>query len=149
MSQLTPADRRELRAKAHHLHPVVSIAGNGLTETVMAEIDRALKAHELIKIRVYGDDREVRATYMQEICTALQCEPVQAIGKLLVVFRANPEPVADKVAATSRKPSVPSTKRAGRPATAKPMRFALRGQEERPRVRKATAGSARPRKSAR
>lgn len=146
MPNLSPADRRELRARAHHLHPVVSIAGNGLTESVLAEIDRALKAHELIKIRVYGDDRETRTGYMSEICSQLNCDPVQTIGKLLVVFRANPETEAPPPSVV-RKAGPP--KRVSRPATTKPMRMALRGQEERPRQRKATKGSTRPHKSAR
>ena len=60
MLQLSSAQRRELRARAHNLNPVVSIAENGLTDAVLKEIDNCLKAHELIKIRVYGDSREDR-----------------------------------------------------------------------------------------
>lgn len=145
MPQLSPLERRELRARAHHLHPVVSIAGNGLTESVLEEIDRALKAHELIKIRVYGDDREIRSGYMIDICARLRCEPVQSIGKLLLIFRANPP--AEKAPARPHNP--PKAKRPSRPATARPPRMALRGQDERPRQRKAAAGSTRPHKSAR
>jgi RNA-binding protein len=146
MSELSPAERRELRARAHHLHPVVSIAGNGLTEAVLNEIERALKAHELIKIRVYGDDRDARVEYLAKICSELQCEPVQSIGKLLVVYRPNPETAAKAETSSARKSPA---RKPGRPAIASPRRMALRGQEERPRQRKATAGSSRPRKSAR
>lgn len=145
MPQLSPTQRRELRARAHHLHPVVSIAGNGLTDAVLTEIDRALKAHELIKIRVYGDDREIRGNYLDEICLQLHCESVQSIGKLLVVFRAQ-APAAKTVV---RAENAAKHKRPARPATARPPRMALRGQDVRPRQRKATAGSTRPRKSAR
>lgn len=91
MLQLTSAERRELRARAHGLNPVVSISENGLTEGVMKEIDVCLNAHELIKIRVYGDSREDREAYLNEICATLDCAEVQKIGKLLVVFRPNPD----------------------------------------------------------
>jgi putative YhbY family RNA-binding protein len=91
MPTLDPSARRALRARAHHLHPVVSIGQNGLTPAVLHEIDVALTAHELIKVRVFGDDREARETLLDEICTALDATPVQTIGKLLVVYRASPD----------------------------------------------------------
>ena len=69
MLQLSSEQRRQLRAQAHGLNPVVSIAQQGLSDTVLKEIDNCLKAHELIKIRVYGDDREARETYLATICT--------------------------------------------------------------------------------
>jgi putative YhbY family RNA-binding protein len=94
MLQLSSAQRRELRAQAHNLNPVVSIAENGLTEGVLKEIDNCLKAHELIKIRVYGDSREDRIAYYEQICAELDASPVQHIGKLLVVYRHNPEKAA-------------------------------------------------------
>ena len=55
---LTPAQRSELRSEAHALNPVVIIGAEGLTKAVLAEIDRSLAAHGLIKIRVFSDDRE-------------------------------------------------------------------------------------------
>jgi putative YhbY family RNA-binding protein len=85
------AQRRALRAQAHHLKPVVMIAAKGLTPALLAEIDRALTAHELIKIRVAGAEREVRARYLEEICATLDCAPVQMLGNLLLVWRPNPE----------------------------------------------------------
>lgn len=88
--ELSPETRRALRARAHALNPVVSIAENGLTESVLDEIDRCLKAHELIKIRVYGDDRTQREAFMNDICSRLGAAPVQQIGKLLVVWRELP-----------------------------------------------------------
>ncbi|GAA5169165.1 ribosome assembly RNA-binding protein YhbY [Viridibacterium curvum] len=146
MTALTQAQRRDLRARAHHLDPVVSIAGNGLTESVLKEIDVALKAHELIKIRVYGDDREARIAYLQAICKDLGCEAVQSIGKLLVVFRANPKvAAAPKAAATGKSSAQPRTP--SRATTKAPPRAKLRGVSE--RVRKAPLGSSRPKKSAR
>ena len=94
MQELNSAQRRELRAQAHGLNPVVSIAENGLTDAVLKEIDNCLKAHELIKIRVYGDSRENRIAYYEQICAELQASPVQHIGKLLVVYRFSPEKAA-------------------------------------------------------
>ncbi|MBK7646466.1 MAG: ribosome assembly RNA-binding protein YhbY [Betaproteobacteria bacterium] len=94
MLQISSAQRRELRAKAHDLNPVVSIAENGLTEGVLKEIETNLNAHELIKIRVYGDSRENRLAYYEQICTQLGAAPVQHIGKLLVIFRPMPAEIA-------------------------------------------------------
>ena len=99
MLQITSLQRRELRARAHGLNPVVFIAENGLTEAVLKEIDVCLKAHELIKIRVYGDSRDDRIAYYEQICSQLGAAPVQHIGKLLVVYRHN----AEKAAAEARK----------------------------------------------
>jgi RNA-binding protein len=91
MKELTPAERRGLRTQAHHLHPVVMIGGAGLTAAVLHEIDVALKSHELIKIRVLGEDRAHRGHLEAEICAALDASPVQTIGKMIVVFRPRPE----------------------------------------------------------
>ena len=91
MLEITAAQRRSLRSRAHALKPVVSISQNGLSDSVLAEIGRCLDSHELIKIRVYNDDREVREQYLTSICEELQAAPVQHIGKLLVVWRPNPE----------------------------------------------------------
>lgn len=103
MIELTSAQRRELRARAHSLQPVVSVAGNGLTQSVLAEIDRSLKAHELIKIRTYGIERDERDALMAEICAQLGCAPVQHIGNLLVVFRERPA----EAAAPPKAPTAP------------------------------------------
>lgn len=84
---LSPAERKALKARAHHLKPVLMIGDAGLTEAVAAEGDRALAAHGLIKVRVLGDDRARREALMHELCAALRCAPVQSIGKLLVVYR--------------------------------------------------------------
>ncbi|HRE17617.1 MAG TPA: YhbY family RNA-binding protein [Rhodocyclaceae bacterium] len=102
MLTLSPAEKSALRARAHGLNPVVSIAENGLSEAVMKEIDACLKAHELIKIRVYGDDREARANYLATICEQLGAAAVQQIGKLLVVWRPLSE--AEKTAKNPVRP---------------------------------------------
>ncbi|MCL2345839.1 MAG: ribosome assembly RNA-binding protein YhbY [Desulfobulbus sp.] len=103
MQQLTSAQIRELRARAHALNPVVSIAENGLSEAVLKEIDACLKAHELIKIRVYGDSRDDRLAYLERICRELDCAPVQHIGKLLVIYRPAPAAAAAKTPRRSAK----------------------------------------------
>jgi len=88
--QLIPAQRSELRSRAHGLNPVVMIGAEGLTPAVLAEIDRSLAAHDLIKIRVFGDERDNRIAIYEEICDALDAAPIQHIGKLLVVWRPGP-----------------------------------------------------------
>jgi len=112
-AQPSPTQRRTLRAAAHHLKPVVSISQKGLTPSVLAEIDRCLTAHELIKLRLYGIEREVRDALFTEICTALGCATVQHIGNLLVLWRANPKDAAAQESApvTRRKSAPPATKK--------------------------------------
>ena len=109
MPPLTPALRRELRARAHALHPVVAIGHAGLTESVLHEIDVALKAHELIKIRVHSDDRDARESMLGIACTTLDAAPVQHLGKLLIVWRPAPkkEAPAPKRAAKPRRERAP------------------------------------------
>lgn len=89
---LTPATRSTLRAEAHTLNPVVIIGEAGLTPAVLKEVDASLNAHGLIKIRVFGDDRAARIGIYETICAKLDAAPVQHIGKLLVVYRPQPEP---------------------------------------------------------
>jgi len=88
---LTAKKRSELRAAAHKLSPVVIIGDKGLTDEVLAEIDRSLKAHELIKVRASTADRDAREIFFAKICEALGAEEVQEIGKVLVVYRENRE----------------------------------------------------------
>jgi RNA-binding protein len=104
MNPLSSKRRSELRAEAHKLAPIVIIGDKGLTDEVLAEVDRALKAHELIKVRAATDDREARGAWMESICEKLGAHPVQQIGKVLVVFRENPKEAKPKVA----KPKVDS-----------------------------------------
>jgi putative YhbY family RNA-binding protein len=103
MKELTPAERRALRARAHHLHPVIMVGEAGLTPAVLHEIELALKSHELIKIRVLGDNRERRRLMPAEICEALDASPVQQIGKILVIYRPRPEQVEPQPAQRRRK----------------------------------------------
>ncbi len=88
---LTPAQRKEHRAAAHHLNPVVMIGAEGLTPAVRKEVDAALKAHGLIKIRVFSDERTVREAALLELAHSLSAAPIQHIGKLLVLWRPPPD----------------------------------------------------------
>jgi RNA-binding protein len=92
---ITSAERRALRARAHHLHPVVAIGQHGLTPSVIREIDVNLRAHELIKVRAFSDIRGERDAMLGQICAKLGAAAVQHIGKLLILWRPAPkEPVA-------------------------------------------------------
>jgi putative YhbY family RNA-binding protein len=91
MLTLTVPERLALKGRAHALNPTVIIGNAGLTESVLNEIDLTLKRHELIKVRVMGDDRELRATMMDTICTTLHAAPIQLIGKMLVIYKPNPD----------------------------------------------------------
>jgi putative YhbY family RNA-binding protein len=91
--QLTPAQRKVHRAEAHHLDPVVLIGGDGLTAAVKKEVDAALKAHGLIKVRVFSDDRTAREEMLKTLAEELDAAPIQHIGKLLVLWRPVPEKV--------------------------------------------------------
>ena len=89
--QLTPAQRKDHRAEAHHLDPVVMVGGDGLTANVKKEIDAALNAHGLIKVRVFSDDRAAREAMFQILAGELNAAPIQHIGKLLVLWRPKVE----------------------------------------------------------
>jgi len=95
MPGLSPTRRRELKARAHALDPVVLIGASGLSPAAIAEIERGLKSHELIKVRVPGADRSGREAILEEICRRTGAQAVQHIGKILVLFRENPEPSPD------------------------------------------------------
>ena len=88
---LTPRERAELKARAHALEPVVQVAHAGLSEAVGAELERALPAHELIKVRIGGADRAARADLAAAICARTGAAPVQSVGKVLVLFRPRPD----------------------------------------------------------
>ena len=169
--ELTPLTRKALKARAHPLHPVVLVGDKGLTEAVLREVDLNLKSHELIKVRAADAERDEREAMLAMMCARLGAEPVQHIGKILVIYRENPPapPAARrkappqrsrartvaKVARTTRaprtprpgaKPSIaPTRPRAGSARSAKPVR--LRTGPERalpaaPARRPASAGRA-------
>ncbi len=91
---LTPTQRRAHRADAHHLDPVVMIGDQGLSAAVVREVDAALKAHGLIKVRAAVDDRSAREEMLQALAAQLDAAPVQHSGKLFVLWRPKPEPAA-------------------------------------------------------
>ncbi len=90
MPVLTVSERLALKSRAHQLKPTVMIGNAGLTESVLREIEQTLKLHELIKIRAMAE-RPEREAILSEICAKLNAEPVQHIGKILVIFKPNPE----------------------------------------------------------
>ena len=100
--QLSPAQRKEKRADAHHLDPVVMIGSDGLTEAVGKEIDAALAVHGLIKVRMSSDDRDARQAALESLAESLSAAPIQHIGKLLVLWR--PPLPKEKVVREDRMP---------------------------------------------
>ena len=88
---LSTKDIAALKARAHHLNPVVMVGQHGLTDAMIQETERNLAAHELIKVQVAGDDRAERLAVAEALCTATEALLVQHIGKQLVLFRPKPE----------------------------------------------------------
>jgi RNA-binding protein len=120
---LSPAQRREYRASAHHLDPVVLMGNDGLTEGVVREVDGALKAHGLIKVRVPGVDKATRDSLGQTLCDRLDAGLVQAIGKLVVLWRPLPNRV-----------TVPKDDRGAGPKLVKLVKFSKSGNH-RPQIK--------------
>lgn len=87
---MNAAEIRKLRAAAHNLNPVVMIGQAGLTAAVLAEIEDALNAHELIKIRIRAE-KEERMQISQQICNDTGAELIQNIGQIAVIYRENPD----------------------------------------------------------
>lgn len=121
---LTPAERKEKRGLAHHLDPVVLIGAEGLTPAVLKEADSALKAHGLIKVRMFSDSREERMAALQRLSEALGAAAVQHIGKLLVLWR--PPAPEEKLRTASAMPG---------PRTVKILKFSKSGNH-RPQIKK-------------
>jgi RNA-binding protein len=84
---LTIKQRQYLKGLAHNLEPVVMIGDKGLSESVIKEIETSVAAHELIKVRILGNDRDLRHALAAEICAKTNTALVQHIGKLLVIYR--------------------------------------------------------------
>src|SRR3989344_5196746 len=121
--QLTPAERREQRANAHHLDPVVLVGGDGLTPAVKKEIDAALNAHGLIKLPIFNDDRLARKPISQYLTAELNAAPIQHIGKRLVLWR--PQPVKERTVDEDRMPG---------PRDVKVLKYSKRGGQ-RPEIK--------------
>ncbi len=86
------ADKKYLRALGHQLKPVVTVAGNGLTENVITEVNRALSDHELIKIKLAVGDREAKKTVITDLCTQTKSQLIQSIGHMILLFRKADKP---------------------------------------------------------
>jgi RNA-binding protein len=123
---LTAAQRREHRAASHHLDPVVLVGAEGLTDAVRKEADAALKAHGLIKVRVFSEDRATRETMLAELADRLNAAPVQHIGRLLVLWRPKPP-----------KAKAERDDRGAAPKVVKVLKFSKSGNH-RPQVKKLT-----------
>ncbi len=124
--QLTVQQRKVHRADAHHLDPVVMIGNDGLTPSVRKEIDAALNAHGLLKIRVLGDDRPAREAMYQSLAEDLGAAPIQHIGKLLVLWRPKPP--------KAKAPGDPDEDRMAGPREFKVLKYSKRGGQ-RPEVK--------------
>jgi len=86
---LNSSQKRYLRGLAHPLKPIVMIGNKGITETLVAEFSLALDHHELIKVRLAGDDRNERAAQIEQLARAGKAELVQSIGKIACFYRRN------------------------------------------------------------
>ena len=124
--QLTPAQRKEKRAQAHHLSPVAMIGNEGLTPAVVKEINLALNAHGLVKVRVFSDERATRENFFSRLAEELNAAPIQHIGKLLVLWR--PMPPKEKLEREDRMPG---------PKVVKVVKFSKSGNH-RPQIKKIT-----------
>lgn len=114
MKPLTSTERQHLKGEAHKLNPVVLIGSGGLTPAVVKEIDGALKAHELIKIKASGAERIDREAWMSRICDELSAQPVQHIGKILVIYREEPKAEKVPVRVPPKRSKAPAKKRSAR-----------------------------------
>lgn len=89
---LSTAEKKRFRRIGHELSPVILTGGQGLTEGVLAETDRALEDHELIKVRINGEDREERAAAIQFLAKQMKAQIVQIIGKIVLLYRPARKP---------------------------------------------------------
>jgi RNA-binding protein len=88
---LTTRERAKLKSRAHPLEPVVQVGQAGLSDSLVSEVDRALTAHELIKVRILDADRESRSATGDAICERTDAALVQRVGKVLVLWRPKPK----------------------------------------------------------
>jgi RNA-binding protein len=87
MSKLTARERTALKGRAHALEPIVQVGQSGLTDAVVAETDRALTAHELIKVKLAVADRDERSALVEQLCERTGAAAVQQVGKIVVLWR--------------------------------------------------------------
>lgn len=89
---LSADKKKAFRTIGHNLKPLVTVAGKGLSDNVIAEMDRAITDHELIKIKFAVGDRDLKKQMVQDVLEKLNMELVQQIGGIALVFRKNPQP---------------------------------------------------------
>lgn len=89
---LTNDQKKRLRNVAHKLNPIVTVGGNGLSENVQLEVDRALEDHELIKVKFAVGDRDLKRQLIKELVAIVEAELIQEIGNIAVLFRPSDEP---------------------------------------------------------
>lgn len=130
--ELTSGQRRELRAAAHSLRPVVLIGDRGLTAPVLEEIDRNLNAHGLIKVHVAGAERDAREAMLAHICDTLSCAAVHHLGKTLIIYR--PDAAAQ---AADALPATRATHRKSEPYV--PKKQAAHAHDAKPAARRTAA----------
>ncbi|MGN6580746.1 MAG: YhbY family RNA-binding protein [Bordetella sp.] len=145
--ELTSRERSDLRSAAHPLKPVVLIGDKGLSSAVLKEIDLALTAHGLIKVRAGGEDRETRETLLTDICEALSCAPVHHLGKLFILYR----PSANKPSPTEHadQAAKPAKRKASEPHTPKKMAAEGKKLSKAPRRKPAEPEAQEPARSSR
>jgi RNA-binding protein len=88
---LTARERSHLKGRGHALEPIVQVGQSGLSDAVVVELERALTAHELIKVKINGADREARRATVEAICARTDAVAVQQVGKVLLLWRPVPE----------------------------------------------------------
>lgn len=88
---LTARERAHLKARAHALEPVVQIGGAGVTDALVAEVERALIAHELIKVKIGVDDRAERVAVGDDLCARTGAAAVHRVGKVIILWRPRPD----------------------------------------------------------
>jgi putative YhbY family RNA-binding protein len=148
--ELSSAERSAHRSDAHTLKPIVLIGADGLTPAVIKEVSNGLNFHGLIKVRVFGDDREARVAIYNQLCDELNAAPIQHIGKLLVLFRPKVEKeITEKRRGKSGGPKVVMVKKFTRNPQRRPKpvattvlgneRVAAGGQVKRAKPRQASA----------
>ena len=91
MDKLTNRQRKYLKSRAHHLKPVVTIGGMGLTDAVVDEQENSIAHHELLKIKLPAGEKGERESLLQAACSAVKASPVTLIGRTGVIFRAAQE----------------------------------------------------------
>lgn len=89
LSPVSAPERQRLKGLGHHLKPVVIIGNQGLTDGVLAEINRALSDHELIKIRIAAGDREDRTELAAQCCAQSGAQCIAQTGKMVLIYRRN------------------------------------------------------------